>query len=237
MKKTIFLFGCALFFITTSCKTTQSNTTGTTQKVSKKKSIETLENKYTYLSSNDLKQRKGELNKEIDYLKVKHFLNQVEQLEYSHMPLTKIKNDEVKAYWESIPKLQEFYHDWKLNAKIRDDFQDKYEPGFRELSVNWHTKSIELQEYYKQHRALVAGLRMKYPDIYPNLLEKHTKSLRKMWLEAGKYMLEKYKIENKDFPTYWIPAKRLKTLHFNNDYKELVNEIITLQKELNKRSD
>ena len=192
--------------------------------------------KYSNLSYNHLKLKNDSLVNEISYFKVTYFLNQVEQLGYSYMPLTKIKNDEVKSYWETIPELQYYYSLWQKASESLQMFQDKYDPRFRELSYNWHKKNVNLEDYYKQHRKLAADLRMKFPETYPELIKKNSKSKSKMWLESGKYMLNEYKKEKKEFPTYWIPDVRLKTLNNDKAFRNLIIEKNYVQTELTKKT-
>ena len=197
----------------------------------------TDENEYRNISESKILKKIYTLERDLSYQIVEYFLYQVEELNYSYMPLTRVKNNEVKFYWETIPYLKGFYFKWKKNSEIRQKFQDKYEPQFRELTVQLSLKNIHQNEYYKKHRELVAKLRMKFPNEYPVIIENFHNSVKKMWLESGKYMLKKYKREKKKINTEWIPNKTIITLRSKESFSDKQKQIRNLKAELKKRKD
>jgi len=190
---------------------------------------------YRNLTDDQLINHINRIGNELNYLKVQHFLILVEKLNHNHMPLTKIKNNELKAYWETVPHLQRFYFEWSKNARKEKKFKYKHEPGFSKLSRDWRDKKVELEKYYSRHRKLIANLNAKFPETYPKLRENTSKSLKKMWLESGKYMLKKYKEENKKIPIYWIPKNKLTSLKFNEKYIKLNSDLTSYKKEIKNR--
>lgn len=205
-------------FITFSCSTQKNKTTD-----------------YTNYTLNELTNKKSELELESNYALVNHYLVQIERGDIDHMALTKIDIGLVNPYWENVPDLKIYYNIWKEASSKVDSFVKKYAPEKKELLDQYQKKAIDKGDYFKKHSEIMARLRADYPNEFPQLSDNHVNSLRIMWKQTGRYMLEDYKNKEKIFPTYWIPEKDLDNSKKSKQYKTIDQEMVLVKNEIVKK--
>ncbi|MCG9791554.1 hypothetical protein [Flavobacterium algicola] len=181
----------------------------------------------------DLKKQKVTLELDANYFLVNNYLNKIEREETTHLPLTKIDATLTNTYWKNSPVLKEAHDKWKEAAANVSAFEKKNAPELPELGSQLRNKKITESEYFKKNREIRGQLLKEYPQLYPQLSEKHISSLKSMWKLTGRYMLEDHKNKSMLFPTYWIPEKDLEIEEKDKKYKAIKKELIEVQKELN----
>lgn len=190
---------------------------------------------YSNYTLNELTNKKETLELESNYVLVNHYLEQIERGDIDHMALTKIDIDLVNPYWENVPELNIYYNEWKEASSKIVAFESVYAPEKKELSDQFKKRAIGKEEYFKKHREIMARLRADYPNEFPQLSESHVNSLRTMWKQTGRYMLEDYKKKEKIFPTYWIPENDLENSKKTKQYKVIDQEIVLVKNEINRK--
>jgi hypothetical protein len=191
---------------------------------------------YSNYSINDLNTKKTSLELESNYELVNHYLEQIERGDITHMALTKIDNGIVKPYWENESELKKYYYNWKDASSKVSAFENKYAPELIELSNQFRKGEIENEKYYRLNRESRARLRKVYPYEYPKLSDDHVSSLKTMWKQTGRFMLEDYRKKGKLFPTYWIPENDRENSKKTKKYKAINQELLIVENELNKRN-
>lgn len=190
---------------------------------------------YSNYTLNELTNKKTALELESNYMLVNHYLEQIERGDIDHMALTKIDISLVNPYWEDVPDLKIYYNIWKEASSKVDLFVKTHAPEKKELLDQYQNKSIDKEEYFRKHREIMARLQADYPNEFPKLSENHINSLRTMWKQTGRYMLEDYKKKEKLFPTYWIPEKDLENSKKTKQYNAIDQEILLVKNEINKK--
>lgn len=190
---------------------------------------------YSNYSINDLNTKKTSLELESNYELVNHYLEQIERGDITHMALTKIDNGIVKPYWENESELKKYYNNWKDASSKVSAFENKYAPELIELSNQFRRGKVENEKYFRLNRESRARLREEYPYEYPKLSDDHVSSLKTMWKQTGRFMLEDYRKKGKLFPTYWIPENARENSKKTKRYKAINKQLLTVENELNKK--
>lgn len=190
---------------------------------------------YSNYTLKELSNLKTAKELEQNYILVNHYLEQIERGEISHMALTKIDIGLVNPYWENVPELKIYNENWKKASSEFGDFIKKNAPEKKELLDQYQKKTIDKEEYFRKHREIMARLQADYPNEFPQLSEKQINSLRTMWKQTGRYMLEDYKKKEKIFPTYWIPEKDLENSKKTKEYKTINQELLLVKNEIIKK--
>lgn len=191
---------------------------------------------YSNYTLNELTNKKTVLELESNYVLVNHYLEQIEKDEIDHIALTKIDIALVNPYWENVTELNIYYNEWKDASSKVDEFVKNYAHEKKELLDQYQKKAIDKEEYLRKHREIMASLRANYPNEFPQLSEMHINSLRTMWKQTGRYMLEDYKANERIFPTYWIPENDLTNSKKTKLYIAIDQEILLIKNEIYKRS-
>jgi thiol-disulfide isomerase/thioredoxin len=172
---------------------------------------------------------------ELNYVLVKHYLEQIERSDIKHMALTKIDKDLINFYWDNVPELKIYYDNWKVASSKVGGFESKYAPELKELGTKLKNGNIDKEEYFKQNREIRSRLRSDYPYEYPELSKDHINSLATMWKQTGRYMLEDFKKKEKPFPTYWIPEKDLIISQKTKNHKAIEQQLLLINNEIIKK--
>lgn len=190
---------------------------------------------YSNYTLTELMNKKTALELELNYVLVNHYLEQIERGDIDHMALTKIDIGLINPYWENVPELKIYNENWKKASSEFGDFIKKNAPEKKELLDQYQKKAIDKEEYFRKHREIMARLQADYPNEFPQLSEKQINSLRTMWKQTGRYMLEDYKKKGKIFPTYWIPEKDLENSKKTKQYKTINQELLLVNNEIIKK--
>lgn len=187
---------------------------------------------YSNYTLKELSNLKLALELESNYVLVNHYLEQIERDDISHMALTTIDIGLISPYWENVPKLKIYENEWKEASSKVDSFIKIHAPEKKQLLDQYQKKAIDKEEYFRKHREIMARLQVDYPNEFPKLSENHINSLKTMWKQTGRYMLEDYKKLDKIFPTYWIPEKDIKNSKKTKQYKTINQELLLINKEI-----
>lgn len=190
---------------------------------------------YSEYAIRELKNKKIALNLELNYQLVNHYLEQIERNEISHMALTKIDIGIIKPYWENESELNIYYDTWKLASSKIVEFEKEHAPELKELSNQFKKNKIKKEKYFKKNREIRARLGNTYPAEYSRISKDHTTSLKTMWKQTGRFMLEDYKLQGKTFPIYWIPEKDRENSKKTKKYKSINQELLLVNAELNRK--
>lgn len=190
---------------------------------------------YSNYSINELNTKKTSLELKLNYVLVNHYLEQIERDDIRHMALTKIDRGIINPYWEIDSELKNYYNKWKNVASKVADFEEKFAPELNELHNKFNKGKIEKNEYYRLNRESRARLIKEYPYEYPKLSEDHISSLKTMWKQTGRIILEDYKKQEKLFPTYWIPKNDIEISKKTKKYKTINQELLFIENELNRK--
>lgn len=190
---------------------------------------------YSNLSVLELTTTKTALELEANYVLVNDFLEQIEREDVNHMALTKIDNGIVKPYWDNTTELKPYYNNWKEASTKVGNFEKEHAPELSELSIRFKNKTIEKEVYFNENRKARARLTSKYPNEYPLLSANHIRSLKTMWKETGRYMLEDYRRKEKLFPIYWIPEKERSISEKKQKYQLINQKLIAVSNEIKKK--
>jgi len=194
-----------------------------------------LTNNYSKYSNEELNNKKTSLNLELNYELVNHYLEQIERDEKRHMALTKIDKGIISQYLKNKPETKKYYQNWRNASSKASAFESKYAPELRELSKKLKQGKIERQEYFRLNRESRARLRKEYPNEYTKLSSDHISSLKTMWKQTGRFMLEDYKKQEKLFPIYWIPENERENSRKTEKYKVIKQEILNINNEIKTR--
>lgn len=173
---------------------------------------------------------------ELNYVLVNYYLEKIEREEVSHMALTKIDMGLVSPYWLNVPELKIYNNDWKKASSEVDEFIKMHAPEKKELLKQYQNKAIDKEEYFKKHREIMARLAADYPNEFPQLSQNHINSLKTMWKQTGRYMLEDYKKQQKIFPSYWIPENELENSKKRKQYKAIDEELVLINDAIIRKS-
>lgn len=190
---------------------------------------------YSSYTLKELTNLKNAKELELNYALVNHYLEQIERGDIDHMALTKIDIGLVNTYWEKVPELKEYNSQWKKASFEFGEFVKKHAPEKQQLLDQYQKKVIDKEEYFRQHREIMARLHTDYPNEFPQLSEKHVNSLKTMWKQTGRYILEDYKKKEQIFPTYWIPEKDLENSQKTKQYKAINQELLLVNNEIIKK--
>lgn len=190
---------------------------------------------YSSYSLNELVNKKTALELELNYFVVNQYLEQIERDEISHMPLTKLDHGIINRYWDAVPDLKIYYQNWKEAASEIGVFENKYAPELKGLSNQYNKKNIKKEDYYRLNREIRANILDKHPEEYKALSENLYSSLKTMWKETARYVLEDYKKQGKNFPTYWIPEQYREKITKLKNYKSINNDISLVSNEIIKK--
>lgn len=151
------------------------------------------------------------------------------------MALTKIDKEITKSYWDNTDELKIYYENWKEASSKISDFEKKHAPELTKLSTGLRKGTIKKEDYLKQNSQIRRGLTVDFPNDYPQLSENHVNSLKNMWKQTGRYMLEDYKRKEKLFPTYWIPENERAITERGPEYQSNNRALIVVLDKINKK--
>lgn len=190
---------------------------------------------YSNHTLKELSDRKSALELELNYVMVNHYLEQIERDDISHMALTKIDIGLVSPYWENVPELKTYKNKWKEASSKADSFEKIHEPEKKQLLDQYQKKAIDKEEYFRKHSEIMARLLADYPNEFAQISKNHINSLKTMWKQTGRYMLQDSKKLEKFFPTYWIPELDIENSKKTKQYKTINQELLYVNKEIIKK--
>lgn len=201
----------------------------------KSNSLNTLAPDYSSYSLKELKNTRTALELELNYTLADSYLRKIERGDVTHMELTKMDGGTVNPYWENVPELNVYYKKWKTDAATADSFIKNHAPEKEELAQQLRKKAINQEEFYKKHGEIMVRLRRDYPNEFPKISQDHVNSLKTMWKQTGRFILEDYKKQEKIFPTYWISQEEIDNFQKTKQYKTINQNISLINKEIIKR--
>lgn len=201
----------------------------------KNNSPNNLTTNYSDYSLKQLTNAKTALELELNYALADNYLKKIERGDIDHMALTKIDIGIVNPYLENVPELNMYQTKFKSDAATMETFIKKHAPEKENLLHQYQKKTISKEEYFKKHREIMARLKTDYPDEFPKIAENHINSLRTMWKQTGRYMLEDFKKQEKLFPTYWIPQTEIDNFQKTKQYKTINQNLSQVNNEIIKK--
>tara|TARA_B110000967_G_C18810797_1_gene523477 strand:+ start:525 stop:1265 length:741 start_codon:yes stop_codon:yes gene_type:complete len=184
---------------------------------------------YSELSTQQLNDKKKDLELSLNNIIVNAVISDIENGK-SHMPLVKIDRVISNEYLEIDSRLKTTVDNWKFHSSKISKFEKEYKPQLKTLGKLLKKKKISRETYFEKNRKLRKELRNNFPEIYPRLSLNHRNSLKIMWREAGRLMIEDFKKEKKYFPLNWIPKEDLIKAKSLKDYKCVENTIKKIEK-------
>lgn len=180
-----------------------------------------------------LLKEKNILLKKLSYVKVDHYLNEVEYSRKSIAPLQKLyKNKTSTAFWKSNNTLHDAYVNWRKHVETFFTFKETKSPLFKKLYDEKKKGLIDRKLFYSKNKVIEEELKTTYPIKFETLKMNFINALRKMWLAAGKQWLSQQKKNNTVALTDWLPKSSLSTLKKSTIFINLNEKITTIDSKL-----
>jgi len=189
---------------------------------------------YKLVSDNELLNKKESLEREMSYLKVNWFLEDVKE-GASYYPLKKLSDTYLKNSWKTDQELSKHYDTFKESFNRLENFKKKNSPGYPDLMKKKRAKEIKQNEYYEIHRSLMKKLTTEHPEDFPDLVESHDEVLRNLWYQSGIFLFKKHKAANQVFPTDWLADQQIPAFELGKEYVDMERKLEWTVKELNRR--
>jgi hypothetical protein len=180
-----------------------------------------------------LLKEKNTLLKKLSYVKVNHYLNEVEYSRKNISPLQKLyKNKTNSAFWKSNNTLHDAHLNWRKHVENFLTFKETHSPLFKKLNDEKKAGLIDRKLFYSKNKVIDEELKTAYPVKFRSLKMNFINALREMWLAAGELWLSQQKKNDTEALTDWLPKSSLSTLKKSTIFINLNEKITTIDNKL-----